>query len=350
MLERFLIFWFFLIIILAQTDFNYTQQFLELLLIIFFILYFTFSPNKIVYKNNFYLVSIFLIASAFSLFLNDIFTFLLNFKIYFLSISTFIFFRNRIVNSRIIKGIIYLNLIFLVFEILFKFYPLPIKNLNFKFSGLIGSRPLGLFLNTHLSAYVFAIYIIYKINSKKSFFYSIFLSYNLFSFGSKFTFLSFILQIIDRKSKFIIYLLCLQFIFLVFIYFNVELKNYIFEQIPMSGRFIMEQILDPNTYLDSFSIFPTDYLGHLHSQIVTNSKDELFSIKGNEIGNEIQLITLIMEGGIILCFVYLFFLLRKLKYFRIFIIISLLHYASVTSPLIIFLMLNYQNILNKQKQ
>ena len=112
--------------------------------------------------------------------------------------------------------------------------------------------------------------------------------------------------------------------------------------LPVSGRFILQQLLDFSSYKAIMNPLPIDYNHYLELQKV-EVKDVFKNAVGNEIGNEVQFFTLYIEGGFVLATAYLYYFVKSIKAFQIFIIFSLIHYGFVTTPFIIFLLLNLQN-------
>jgi len=337
-LDSFLVLVLFIICLLAETNLNEIQIILEFFVLIYMIFKIV-SDGKIKKSEGKLLLILFLI-SFFSFISNSFFDFLLNFKIFLLAIITIIYFRNKYLDERLVNFIIFTNLFILIIKLFFGVYLLPTKGLDLKFQDLLDSRPLGLFYNTHMSAYVTGIYFIYKSNLSQFYLNSVKGAGFIYLFFSRFTLFAFIASFISKfRFLFFIFVGAIFTTFVGLIFFITT--DYIFS-ISHSMRIILEQFLDLESYQVLFNITPKSYSNYLNSQI---NYDSLFTATGNEVGNEIQLFTLYVEGGFILASSYLFFLIRRLKKFRVFLIFSLIHYGFATTPFVLFLFLNYENRL-----
>jgi hypothetical protein len=224
---------------------------------------------------------------------------------------------------------------------------MPISGLDIGFEGLINSRPLGLFYNPHLSAYVVAIYFIFKSIEKKNKLFDMIGGVVIFMFGSKFTLFAFMASFLSKfKILFNIFIILCGFFVLIMIVMISDEYLYLF---PISARFILQQMIDLSSYKALLNFYPIDYTSYLNSQMVTVDNVFIKAI-GNQIGNEIQLFTLYIEGGFILATLYLYNLYNALPHFKIFLFVSLIHYGFATTPFILFMMINYENIISKTKQ
>jgi hypothetical protein len=341
-MDALLILLLFLIALVSETNLNFLQQSLEIIAI--FILTFNLISRKVISKDDFRLIVIYILTFFLAFFTNPILEFLLNAKIYILAILVLIYFKSKFVNSRIVEFIIFINIFILLFQVFFNIFLLPTDGLSFRFKGLLDSRPLGLFYNTHLSAFVIAIYFIYKAN-KSFFFRHTIIGYILvYFFHSKFTLFSYLGNFFSN-FKFFFKTLIISMIFLfIGLFFFISTDYYFL--LPVSGRFILQQLLDFSSYKAILNPLPTDYKYYLEMQKV-DVKDVFNKAVGNEIGNEVQLFTLYIEGGFVLATAYLYYFLKSIKSFQIFIIISLIHYGFITTPFIIFLLLHFQNKLVK---
>ena len=62
---------------------------------------------------------------------------------------------------------------------------------------------------------------------------------------------------------------------------------------------------------------------------------------GRQIGNELAFYEIYIQGGFILATLYLAILLKYTRFYRVFILVSLLHYGYVMSPLIVYMLVTY---------
>jgi len=102
-----------------------------------------------------------------------------------------------------------------------------------------------------------------------------------------------------------------------------------------STRIMASLIINPNVYLDSLSFLPMDYEMYLQKFVYDTgiSKD----------GNELALISLIVMFGTPIALIFFYFILKLSPSFRVFILLSLLHYSGISEPLIIYLVFMFEN-------
>lgn len=341
-MDSVLVFLLFLISLVSETNLNFFQASLEVIAI--FYLSYNLILRRVISKDDLRLVIIFAIIFLLAIFTNPIVEFLLNFKIYLLAILTLIYFKKKAINSKIVEIIVFVNIFILLFQVIFNIYLLPTNGLSLKFQDLLDSRPLGLFYNTHLSAFVIAIYFIYKANKSHFIQNTVIGAVLIFLFSSKFTLFAYIGNFISKfKVFFRILIISGIFLFIALIFFMTT--DYVY-MLPVSGRFILQQLLDFSSYKAIMNPLPIDYNHYLELQKVEVT-DVFNNAVGNEIGNEVQFFTLYIEGGFVLATAYLYYFVKSIKAFQIFIIFSLIHYGFVTTPFIIFLLLNLQNKIEK---
>jgi hypothetical protein len=102
-----------------------------------------------------------------------------------------------------------------------------------------------------------------------------------------------------------------------------------------SAKIILDQLFEPEYYKVIYkNFYPIRY-------------SDYFEISGDNIeslASEVGLIKVVVEGGSILGFLTLFLFIKKIKLYRIFIIVSLMHYTHIIStPFFLYLMLYYNN-------
>jgi hypothetical protein len=95
-----------------------------------------------------------------------------------------------------------------------------------------------------------------------------------------------------------------------------------------SFRIIAEQVFSLEGYREAFTWIPGD-------------PSLLTDISITERANEIALLSVVHQGGIVLGVFYLWLLLWRTKVFWVFMAVSLLHYGMPTIPVIIFLLLQW---------
>jgi hypothetical protein len=324
----------------AATNLDLIQIFSEILLILTFVFHFILF-NVRFNKFELWLLSILIFTTLISCIINPLEIAILNAKVYILAIFSLIFFSKFFIKPFYITLILCINYFFILYQIVFGNLPFSsiLNPIVGAFGEYIDSRPLGLFLNTHFSAYLIAIFLIYYGHKKKLFGSGIAILYFTFS---KFTIVSYVIHIIT-KSKIIFYfkryfrkitLILIILSFIIITKYSNEIMNFNLGAAYTSFNSIAEQLLTIDSYTLSFSIFPDD----------TNKIMESFT---NKVGNEVMYFTLIFQGGIILFLLYMIYFTSKLKHFKLFVLISMLHYGFSMSPLVIFLIITYNRKIDK---
>jgi hypothetical protein len=325
---------------LSGTNLDQIQIFSEIVLILTFIFYFHIFNIRFT-KYELLLISLLFFTTTISCIINPFYIAILNAKVFILAILSLIFFTKISVEPFYIIFTLLINYFFIIYQVLFNNLPfsLILNPIIGAFGEYTNSRPLGLFLNTHFSAYLIAIFLIY-IGYKKNI-YGMGIPVLYFTF-SKFTIVSYIIHIIS-KSKIIISikrnlrkisLITVLTIIAFLIKYSEEIIKLDIGPAYSSFNTISEQLLKIDSYTSSFSIFPDD----------TNKIFESFT---NEAGNEVMYFTLIFQGGIILFIFYMIYFISKLKYFKLFVLISMLHYGFSMSPLVIYLITMYNGKIDK---
>lgn len=337
-LNKILIILLFLHAFISATIFEYFQIFIEIFIILGFISIFVFYNIKLK-PVEFFLISVFFLVSLVSFFINPLFIFILNFKVYILAIFSFIFFSKFKLKSHFINFFFFINVFFVLYQYLFGSMPLSflLNPIVGAFGQYTDSRPLGFFLNTHYSAFFLATILIYWSKKYKFYIFDFLLIYFTMS---KFTFVSYLSHKIGRnnllvnffKNKILVFISLFCFLGLAF-YFSDFLIILDLGSGLSSYNTIIEQLLTVDSYKYSFSFFPNDSV-----KII-----EEFT---NDAGNEIMYFTLLFQGGVLLFLVFLFYINSLLKIYKIFIYISLLHYGFIMSPLIIFLICHFNEKLS----
>jgi len=205
-------------------------------------------------------------------------------------------------------------------------------------SEFIDGRPLGIFLNTHTSAFFLAIYLLSEINKINVKFILYF--YILWASTSLTNCIASILQILFNKTriKYLIILIILP-IFLVIIFekdlifqYFIFIENnewyFISKDRLMGIGVVLDQLTNYNSYFKAINLLPTDF------RELYQNPDDIF-------GNEITFFFLMQHFGAIFFIFYFYNLLKYADFFKIFICVSLIHYGDITSPLFIMLLIQY---------
>jgi hypothetical protein len=325
--------------ILSSTVFNGLQVAVELALLL--ILLIVILIERRLQKEEVILLMLFLFTQMGSFVVNDLGTFMINAKNFGLAVFSLIYFRRHQSESLLIHfAFISCIVLILLQYYVFKAFPIDISKYLGTLSAHVATRPLGLFLSFHFSAFFIAICLIGYTHKRKVFFLDF---YILWIIGVKTSFFSYtgqkVIDLINRrvnifKSELSQWLLFIGAVILMGISANLIelfLKNYYIAAVR-SGNIILSQLANPLTYLNAIYILPSNVLEH----------DIAFSSilqKGRHDGiNEIALVVYLVQGGFFVTVMYLHILTKTLSNYRMFILLSLLHYSYILSPLLIYTM------------
>ena len=326
------------------TVYEIFQHICELLLIL---ILGSFAVNYKLEKTEAILVCIFLFSQIGSFFINDFLIFILNAKQFGLAILSILYFRR---NSKKSKFIFYTAIvcIFLVFyELLAGSLPFNIRPHLSTMRDSYGSRPLGLFLNYHFSSFFLAIFFI-GYTLRKRIYLLDFLTLitinaktNLLAyFIHKLSLIRFFNFFVDNYKK-IIFLLIIIF-FLLNIYIDTIIKFFEGYYGFYSLYIILKQSIELNSYLEAIYIFPQDLLLHLKKNSLSDFSSLSSIIDFSSHASEIEIIRILVQGGIVLAITYLYVFFKTFIKFRIFILITLFHYSFILNPLIIYLLSTFE--------
>jgi hypothetical protein len=201
------------------------------------------------------------------------------------------------------------------------------------------SRFGGLFLNAHFNAYFLAvafIYYGYRVRLRGIGTAAIFLTASKFVLVSYLASISARFKVFQIISRFRLLLLALVVLAGAAIVRNQDaIKLFLNAGVLNSAAVILEQALDERFHQMLLNPFPGDYLA-----IVSDVK---LSYNALSISNEIALFAMCIQGGTALALLYLTVLMRRTKFFRVFIAVSLFHYGFVLSPLIVYMLVAYSH-------
>jgi hypothetical protein len=340
----------------ARTVFNSFQIIIELILISFFL----YKTVKIIFKKKeyfFFFIS-FVIISFLSLITSPFNVFLLNFKIYFLAFLSIVYFSKFNYNFRIVNFFMIINALVILLEYFFQFNPLE------SFSNIYGStfssnythfRPIGLFLTPHASINLLIIYFVFLAYQKKSLIKTSFLTFIIFIGEVSSLFFAYIVQLLRLKKiktdlfflTFIGFIGIILFSTFYLTYFNVNLYNSIisyeweflqnfFDYGRIFGiQVILAQILSLETYIQAFTLIPRDF------KTITEGFWHFA-------GNEVMFFQLIQQGGILIFLIYIKMLLKSAKYFSFLILLSLIHYGDIVTPLAVGMFISYNKLIKNE--
>lgn len=332
--------------ILSETVFKSLQITTELILMISFILLILINNLD---KKVIIILSIYLLTNFLSIFYLRPFTLMLNLKQFGLPILSLIYFKKN-PNRSIFLNIAFLTcVVLMIIQKIIGYFPIPIKHLITTLKDDFEGRPFGLFLNYHFSAFFVAVFLIGYTFNKKIFLIDYII---LFYFGVQTALISYFGQkqynfVFKRKphslQKIVFYFLIFLFSFLFIVRFILDSLE--IPEAAISGLVIFYQLTDIETYIRILNPLPSD--------IYEFYKQSLYNYTGTKVegylaeGNEISFIQIIVQGGFILGFTFLGFILRNITIYRVFILLSLIHYSYMFSPLIIYTMCYFDN-LNKK--
>lgn len=329
--------------ILAETVFKSMQVISELLLLgslSFLVL------NKRLDREDLYILTIYFTINFLSLFYLNPLTFMLNVKQFGLPILSLIYFKKKSFRSAFLNGAFLSCVILLVVQKIIGHFPFPVSQYMTTLKDDFEGRPLGLFLNYHFSAFFVAVFLI-GYTLKKSVYFVDFVV--LFLFGVQTSILSYAGQKIYFflfKNKNTLSLSTLLAVFLVLLISLLLIIKIILDALDIpenaiSGLVIFYQLTDLNTYIRVLNFMPSD--------IYDFYKQSLYDYSGTKVsgytaeGNEISFIQILIQGGLILGLSFLTFILRNITIYRVFILLSLIHYSYMFSPLIIYTMCYFEN-------
>jgi len=282
----------------------------------------------------------FMLMTAISLLINDVGVFLTDAKIYGVCILTLLYFSKVHFKSRVIWPVFVVNLLMYA---VWKVSPgllMPLASAS-RSEVFNQSRFGGFFLNAHYTAYFMAIAFIYYGYKRPP--YAILGLFVIFwTTASKFVVTSYAanlatrLRLYERITRHLWLVAALTVVVLYLLWQNQDAIVELFNTTTLlSGVIILQQLFDPRFY--------AQYLGNPVPSDATLAATEGLKVTylGLAVGNEIALFTMFIQGGFLLATLYLGMLLRNARYYRVFILVSILHYGFVTSSLIIYMLLTY---------
>lgn len=199
------------------------------------------------------------------------------------------------------------------------------------------SRFGGLFLNAHYNAYFLAVALIYYGYRTRLFGVGYVL---LFLTGSKFVFVSYVANAVGRYRiaravtghPRLVLLAALAVVVMLWSR-RLDIVGMFNTTQWMSAYVILSQLFDPRFYHLFVNPFPGDYLA-----VVNGLQGDYGAAHYT---NEIALFAMSVQGGVFLTVAYLAVLLKRARSYRAFILVSLLHYGFVLSPLIVYMIVTY---------
>ena len=314
--------------ILGQTQYNLIQITLEL--IIAFILVINLIKNKYT-KFELGIIYIYLFTSILSFLFNSISTFLIQAKLSGLTILVILYAtKNDLRNINFLSSIYWINICLIFFELLTG-NPLISKELIGAWSNNLNLRPSGIFIIPHVSITYIAIYLIYKLEIPKSRFSLVTIISGLiamFFSGLGTGFYAFIIwYIISRTSRipilkyfsngYILLLTAFLLIFLANLYID-DVISFVKHNIPRSRYFTLAMVLPELIDIDRMML-----ITNLIPKSIASPDAGVIILEGPEVGYW----TLFQGNGFFLGMSLIIFTTRYIKTYKIFILLTLIHYS-----------------------
>jgi hypothetical protein len=333
--------------ILGSTIFDTFQIAIELIL--FLLLFYGLLTIKL-RIIDIILLGIFLIVFFISFCINDFLKIALNFKIYGLSILTFIYFRKVHFNPKKLIILVHaVNIFLIVHQFVTGHFIVPSAWFFGQYQEYANSRPVGIFLTPHASSFFIAVSTLYIIIAERRYFKGLlFFSINIMtgSFTGLIAFLAQLMQqvfnyfakkipLLKFKLGWYTKILVIGFPILLLAVYKEQFIE-LLKANPYSRynsvEIILNQLFDSRFFSDIFKVYPRDY------QTFSVGQETMFADFSNEIG----FVKVFVEAGFVLGVFLLITLIRNLRYYGIFILVSLLHYSfAFNMPFMLFLMIQY---------
>jgi hypothetical protein len=337
-------------LLLAFSKFDNIQILIEVILIIWFVIGLfkeKFQAQEII------LIALYLVAIGISFLKNEFYVALLGGKVIGLGILSMLYFSKRHLNTNILSVVCIVNIFLILFYAITGVNLLQnmVDQAGGSWSGLSG-RPLGLFMSSHTSAYISAIFLLYFLHRTPPLGLG---AAFIYSTTSLFTLVAYLSQVLVTYLARHIWLFFYSLLVFSFCTVSILLINIggsgerLLEVLtsPLSGLFapdrimgisvIFNQLFNVEVFIRIFTIFPSDY-----SLLLENWTDRF--------GNELMLFTYVQHAGVLLLAVYLWILRSKIRYFFIFSLVGLLHYGDITSPLIVCMLVTYSTLIQNQEK
>jgi hypothetical protein len=278
------------------------------------------------------------LMTSISVLVNPFGVFLTDAKIYGLAVLAFLYFSHVHYKSRLILPVVVITI---GMSLLWQIAPgvlMPLASLS-RAEQFNMSRFGGFFLNAHFTAYFLATAFIYygyrrRVNNLVGVIV-VFLS------ASKFVFVSYVANLLSRLRIYqavvryrVMVGVALMVLVIAFVRYQETILGWFDGPILGSAVVILGQLLDARFY---------QYLTHPYPTDATFAAAEGVKVTyaGIDVGNEVALFTMYIQGGFILATLYLALLLKRTRYYRVFMIISLAHYGYLLSPLIVYMLVTY---------
>ena len=325
---------------LSGSPFNGLQIFTEIVIFVILI-------NRLLViklnKADFILLIIIAIVFLFSFVINDIKTSLLNFKMFGLTSLILIYFTKiKFFPKTFLKLFVILNIGYIFSTKFLGFWPIESSIFFLKKAEYLYSRPAGFLSSPHVLSTFLAIYFLYLAYIKQNRILQVLILISLFIVNSYtaiialiFSWIYFLIPKIKGKSLGPILFFG---IIILTAFFGLQLIFYYAEEYNVPRLFTLKimasMIYDSSFYEGIFSFIPGNHDVFIYSQ------ESSFA----SIGNELGLIKIFIEGGFLLGIYILYYLIKKVKFYTVFMLFTLLHYFFfINIPIILFLAITLNN-------
>jgi hypothetical protein len=228
-------------------------------------------------------------------------------------------------------------------------FPVPIPESMMKNLSIYYHRqPLGLFLDFHESAYFLAIYFIGVNLTRKLFLIDALI---ILLMGVRTSFLALIGQkffnivgkrfdIIKKASVqitlVIVGVILLLTVFLPSFFDFLDVFEFGFGR-GDSAKVLSKLIVNPNVYFDAINLFPADLVKYREIFVYSAG------IEGGRYDGEVALANIMVMFGYPIGLIFLYYILKYTPSFRVFILLSLFHFAPILNPFMIYLVFMFEN-------
>jgi hypothetical protein len=330
--------------ILSATIFDNIQILVEIFL--FILLGFGLSKSKF-NRDDILILTVFLIVSIGSFFINEFSTFLLNFKIFGLFIFIIIYFQKvHFFPKQVIFIFIYFNVAYAFLTEIFNVWIFESTWFFDRQEAYLYSRPIGFLGSPHSTSTLLAIFFLFLIETKGSRIHKLFIISSLFIYSSWTVVLALFISCLYYYINRVIKLKINPFYILVFglatIFSLTEEIMRLAGDIEGSRSFtlniMLAMIFDLDFYRGVFAFFPRDYNQFILQQ------EKTFATIGNELG----FIKVFIEGGFILAIASFYLILKRTKWVTIFFLVTLFHYNYfINMPIILYFAISLSQQIDK---
>ena len=314
--------------ILSNTRFDTIQSFTEGILLLLLLM-------KLNLRRFSKLDTLILFSALFiygcSFFILPIKPFLISLKIFSFFFLILLVFQQNNLKFKFLKFIFVVNLLLTIHQLVTGHYIIPVNNIvKEQFDYFLNGRPWGLFFSFHMSGFFTGTCLILFLSKSKRLPQIISTSLVMVSL-SYFSIVSYIFQILKRHELLIV----LSVVFLGATWFHVnDLYNSLIFIKSRSFGTIYYQLADFSRLKLILNFFPRDY-DAVNAQFAGLENYAEYLNRGLLVENEIQYFTILIQFGAPLAGIMLIKLFKSIGFFKIFIIVSLLHYGYIFSPLIL---------------